>query len=178
MLRKWHWLWVDPLYCCIAFYLIWKFIPPSGDGAGVSATFYWGLNLPYLDASWHDFDYNWGVRVWFLMPYWVAALIVTLAGGAATRWLVGRSSLLSNHPFLGSLGMALFLILLAAAAADVAVMLRLWYGGTFCCHFYSLYLLFKVALPMSILSGLVALATKVRLAASGTQKPQVPAEGA
>ena len=158
MLRKSHWFWVAPLYGCVAFYLLWKFIPPSGDGAGVSARFYYGLNDPYLAASWHDFQYNWGVRLWFLMPYLVAALIVSLVGGVATQWLVGHFSLLSAHPFLGSCGMALLLMLLSAAAADAAIMLRLLYGGTFCCDFYSLYLLFKVALPMSILSGVVALA--------------------
>jgi hypothetical protein len=122
MLRKSHWFWVAPLYWCVAFYLLWKFIPPSGDGAGVSATFYYGLNDPYLAASWHDFQYNWGVRLWFLMPYLVAALIVTLVGGVATQWLVGHFSLLSAHPFLGSCGMALLLMLLSAAAADAAIM--------------------------------------------------------
>ena len=178
MLRKSHWFWMAPLYWCVAFYLLWKFIPPSGDGDGVQATFYWGLNFPFLNASWHDFDYNWCVRFWFLTPYWVAALIVTLLGSVTTHWLVGRISLLSAHPFLGSCGMALLLMLLSAAAADVAVMLQLLYGGTFCCHFYSMYLRLKVALPMSILSGMVALATKIRLAAPRHKEPQVPAKGA
>ena len=178
MLRKSHWFWIAPLYWSVAFYLLWKFIPPSGDGGGVQATFYWGLNLPYLNASWHDFDYNWGVRFWFFMPYWVAALIITLMGGVATHWLVGRFSQLSAHPFLGSCGVALLLMLLSAAAADEAVMLRLLYGGTFCCHFYSMYWLLKVAFAMSLLSGVVTLATRIRLAAQRTKKPQVPAEGA
>lgn len=158
-MRKLYWFLVVPLYCYAAFHFLWSWGPPFGDGEGIQATFHWGRNLP--SASWRDYYGDWHVRFRFVVQYWVAATIITLLGCGVTGSVVRRFALLSSHPFTASAGVALLLMVLAPAVSDSGRAWGLFQTGYFCCSVDTIRLLLFVALPMSVLSGFIALGWKL-----------------
>jgi hypothetical protein len=157
-LRKHYWLAVSPLYGYLAFYLLWHLIPPFVDGSGPLPTFYWGSHEPTPTLS--EYDQNPTMQFWFLLPYWVASLIITVLACEFTPRMVRRSTRLSSSPFCASSSVALALMLSAAAISDLGIWFHVWDGHLLLADFYSAYLTLRVAVAMSMLTGLLAVGRK------------------
>jgi hypothetical protein len=150
------------LFGYIAFYLLWHLIPPFADGSGPLPTFYWGSHEPTPTLT--EYDQNPTMQFWFLLPYWVAALIITVLSCGVTAWIVRRSTRLSSHPFWASSSVALVLLLSAAVISDLGIWSHVWDGHLLLVDFYSAYLTLRVVVPLSVLTGLMAVGRK-RMAA-------------
>ena len=161
-MRKHYWLAVSPLFGYVSFYLLWHLNPPFEDGSGPLPTFYWGSHEPTPTLS--EYDQNPAMQFWFLLPYWVASLIITALACGITAWIVRRSTRLSSSPFVASSSVALVLLLSASVISDVGIWSHVWNGHLLLADFYSACLTFRVVVPMSVLTGLLALGRK-RLAA-------------
>ncbi len=154
LLRR-YWLLVSPIYWAATVGLLWHACPPSTDGSGPMATFYWGKHSPTPTLSeYHD---NLSVQLKFIYPYLFAAVIVTLLGCGAASWITRRFKLTQSRHFLASVGISLSLFLLTAAISDTGGKLGLWFGPRIYYDLFSVLVLLKVTLPVAFASGLLSL---------------------
>ncbi len=157
-LRRYYWLVVSPIYWYLAFSLLWYASPPLMDGSGPVATLYWGQQSPTATLS--EYYQNQNVRLKFLYPYCVAGVIITLLGCGGARLILPRLRLSPSGRFLASVGVPLSLFFLAAAVSDVGTGLGAWVGPWIYSDLFSLAVLVKVTLPMSLSTGLLTLAQR------------------
>lgn len=96
------------------------------DGGGPSPTFSW-THLPTPDMkeyfarrSYYEFVYS--------VPYFVAALIITMLGCVLGPLIARYTGATSQHPFSGAAVATFILLLLVATGSDLGDMGRLWRG--------------------------------------------------
>ncbi len=145
-----YWAIMSLVYGVLAFLLLWFLIPISVDGGGPSATFYWGSHPPAVTFT--QYYQQWGVRLQFLYPYIIASIIVIVIGCCITTVVVHRFWH-RNHLFAASFVVSLILLLFAAAISDVGTTLHFWRGPVMYQHLYSVALILKVSVPLSLASG-------------------------
>jgi hypothetical protein len=109
-----------------------------------------------------EYDQNAMMQFWFLLPYSVASLIITVLACGLTPWIVRRSTRLSSHPFVASSSLALALMLSAAMISDVGIWFHVWVGHLLLADLWSVYSTLRVVVPKSILTGLLAFGGGIR----------------
>ena len=97
----------------------------SVDDGGPTTSFYWGEHSPMPTLGQYQDDESYWFR--FMVPYWIAAAIVTLLGCAAAVYSVRRL----RSPVAGSIGVTVLLLLVAAAISDGGGAAGLWHGPRF-----------------------------------------------
>src|SRR5215471_11955032 len=154
--RRWF-LWIVAIaaYWLSACWLLYRIFPIFVDGNGVIASFHWGGGV--LTANLSDLQESSGTRLLFLFPYWVAASIITLAGCGLTSRLVQCWRPRSLRLFLASSAMTLSLLLLTGAISEAGIALGAWRGPSMYNSFGSVFAFLEVLVPMSLLSGLLAI---------------------
>lgn len=155
-MRRFFWPVVIPAYWLCALWLLFKVSPISVDGSGPGATFYWGNNHPSPTLA--EYDRSIGAHLPFLYPYWIAASIITFLGCGLTTWLVRLWRPRRSHLFLVSSATTLASLLLVGAMSDVGIACHIWMGPTMFGDLYSLVTFLKILVPVSLLSGILALA--------------------
>jgi hypothetical protein len=142
-----------------ALWLLFRLSPISFDGSGPMPTFYWGL---FPSPTLAEYARSRSIRLLFLYPYWVAASMTTFFGCGLAASLVQMWRRARARPFLYSAAMTLLSLFVIATVSDMGVAYGVWRGpvmiwwkGSMALR-SALVLLFKVLLPMSLLSGFVA----------------------
>jgi hypothetical protein len=176
------------LFWCIIVLLYWAAIvkvlrassPVFMDGSGPMPSFYWSKSRPptpgigeyYKNRAYYD-------RL-FSLPYYTAALVITILGCAIAPWIARRSTRRRVRTFFISVGASLVLICVASLIADVGDVLGWWRGPRILLieeypSPYNLWVRLKIFIPACILSGAVAvgldLVTGRRASASSSAAP-------
>lgn len=154
--RRYFWIAALTAYWLSACWLLFRVFPIFVDSSGATASFHWGRTT--LAASLFDYQQNSRTRLLFLCPYWVGASIITLAGCGLTSWLVERWTPKGLRLFLVSSATTLSLLLLTGAVSEAGIALQAWKGPSMYNSFGSVLAFLEVFVPMSLLSGVLAIA--------------------
>lgn len=142
------------VYWCCALWLLFGASPISFDGAGPSATFYWGNHDP--TPTLREYDNNIGIRLQFLFPYLCAASIITFAGCVVTPGLLRLRRPRRSYIVLAASAATLLSLLMVGAVSDIGIALHLWRSATMYRGLSYAWPFLKVMVPMSLLAGVLA----------------------
>jgi len=156
--RHWfYWAGIVFEYWLCSLWLLLKVSPISIDNFGATTTFYWGAwgNAPPT-PSLPEFDGSFAVRLRFLYPYWIAALILTILGAALTPWLLRICRVKSKVAGLSSL-IAFICLLLTGVISDLGMTFHIWSGPVIYKDFRHLTPFLKIVVPSSLCAGVLVL---------------------
>jgi len=144
------------LYWCCACWFLYRVFPIFVDGAGGVVSFYWGHRPLSVRSA--DLLGPLRVRAHFLYQYWVAAAVITLVGFAVIASLPGDWRRKYSRTFWLSSAMTLVGLLLVVAVSDLGTALNLWRGPEMYNQMHNVFAFLKLLVPMSLLTGIMALA--------------------
>jgi hypothetical protein len=150
--RALGWLLLVVTYWYFSLLVFQRACPISVDGGGPTTSFYWGEHSPMPTLAQYRDDESYWFR--FMVPYWIAAAIVTLLGCAAVC-----SARHLRSPVTGSIGLTLILLLLAAAISDGGGAVGLWHGPRFY-YLENTVTVAKIAAQLMIMAGLLSLGVR------------------
>jgi hypothetical protein len=153
------------VYWLCARWLVYRIFPIFVDSAGVIAPFSWAKHLTAVSLA--EYSERTATRLVLLLPYWIAASIITLVGCGIAMWICRISNVSRFGLVLISSAGTLCSLLLVGAISDAGTAFHLWRGPSVYARFACIWPFLRVMLPMSLLSGLVA-AVLARLQADRT----------
>jgi hypothetical protein len=121
MKLKVYWFLAAAVYFYAAFYVLWNYAPPEGDGYGLMPDLY----LPGLKpspVSMREYLNSTYIRFQYRVPYLVVAFAFTVLGGVIPSFSSRRLKL-AKHPIGSSMAIAFVLLLVGQ---------RLWTVGAGC----------------------------------------------
>ena len=152
-----YWLWCAPVYWLLALYLLWQIAPIRDDGRGPGPGIYWGK--PHLPTEFEFYQHHAHYVLKFSVPYVVAALVLTLLGCVLAPLIACRFKSFVQRPLTTSAGIALLLMLMAAAVSDTGSRLNWWTTVIFLSP-ESFFPLAGLLVPLAAFTGTFMLATK------------------
>jgi hypothetical protein len=156
-LRSLYWPLTAFVYWLVAVWILVHVVPVGADydgrGTDIYSTIYLWHRPWYVRQT--NYDESLFIRLQFLSPYLLAAVFIALAG-CGTAMLTSSRRLRPFYLF-GLSSLVTFLLLISLAILhDAGIMNHIFSGPLLYTHPYGRWLMNKVFLPMSLLSGLSA----------------------
>lgn len=152
---KLYWLWLSPLYWYVAYQLLYHVSPISFDGSGPTASLYWSNDIPA--PTLREYDTNRALRLQFLIPYFVAATVLTLQSCGMAAFLLGERQPKVRRVPLASAGISFLMMMASAASSDAGSRMGFWHAPLMFVDVLSVLTVLEVIMPLSCLAAIFAL---------------------
>jgi hypothetical protein len=154
-MHRFYWPSIVIAYWLCGLWLLFAVAPISVDGGGPTATFYWGKHPPTPAIT--EYEDNLSVRLWFLVPYYCAATLMTCIACGLARWLVRLWQPRRSYIFLVATVTTLVSLLAAGGISDIGTSLHFWRGPRMYSGVSYMWPFLEILIPMSLLAGFVSL---------------------